>query len=127
LPHSGIVAKKLLTQTQAETAKKRAESFLRNVLQDDDRADEVESQTLDEWAEDTGRTITDERKNPTMATTKTELQGTIDQINDLVASALDPINSREDVVEKLQQIDDLLNGETDESDLDDSDEDIDED
>ena len=122
------MAKKILTRTQAETAKKRAESFLRNVLQDDDRAGEVESQTVDEWAEDTGRTITERKQNPTMATTKTELQGTIDQINDLVADALDPINSREDVVEKLQQIDDLLNGDSDDDDLDDSDsEDDDED
>ena len=77
---------------------------------------------MEEWAADAGRTITEERKsNPTMAT-KTELQDTVDQINDLVSDALDPINSREDIVEKLQQIDDLLN---DESDQDDSADDLD--
>jgi hypothetical protein len=123
------VAKKILTRVQAETAKKRAETFLRNVLQDDDRADEVAGQSVDEWAEETGRTITEERMTNPIMETKTELQGTIDQINDLVADALDPINTREDIVDKLQQIDDLLNDDSDEDDsgedLDDSDDDID--
>lgn len=42
-PYDPSVARKILPRDQAETAKKRAVSFLRNVLRDDDCADEVEN------------------------------------------------------------------------------------
>jgi hypothetical protein len=124
------LARKILTRDQAETAKKRAFSFLRNVLQDDDRADEVENESVDEWAEETGRTITNpEKRRNLMANgaTKADLQDTIDQIGDIVVDALDPTLTREDVVAKLQEIDELINGEDDDSDDDDDDDNDDDD
>ena len=48
--------------------------------------------------------------------TKDELQETIDDIGDIVTDALDPALTREEVVQKLQDIDDLLNGDDDDSD-----------
>ena len=54
--------------------------------------------------------------------TKDDLQDTVDQVGDLVSDALDPALSREEVIEKLQAIDDLLNGDggDDDDDLDDN-------
>jgi hypothetical protein len=125
------VARKILTRDQAETAKKRAAPFLRNVLQDEDRADEVESESLDDWAEETGRTITNPAKRkPTMAqngVTKGDLQDTLDQVGDMIVNALDPSLTREDVIQKLQEMDDLVNGDDDEIDVDDDDDSDDDD
>jgi hypothetical protein len=85
------------------------------VLDNDDRADEVESETVDEWAEETGRTITNPRRKSTMAngTTKADLQGTLDQVSDMIADALDPALSREEVIQKLQEIDSLVSDDDD--------------
>lgn len=121
------MARKVLTRDQAETAKKRAISFLRNVLQDDDRADEVESEDLDQWAEETGRTITNptKRKTTLMANgvSKADLQDALDQIGDVVADALDPASERADLVQALQQIDALVSGDGDDDDDSDDDQD----
>jgi len=115
IAHAGIVASKVLTQAQAETAKKRASIFLRNVLQDRQRADEVEAESLQDWAAETGRRIVNphRRSSQIMAQSspsKADLQDLIDQASDIVNDALDPALTREAVVEKLQDLDSLLNG-----------------
>lgn len=61
------------------------------------------------------------------ATTKTDLQDTIDQVGDLIDEALDPALTGEDVIEKLQSIDALLSGESDDVDSDDTDDSEDDD
>ena len=113
------MARKILTRDQAETAKKRAVSFLRNVLQDDDRADEIESEDLEQWAEETGRTITNPTKRRTVlmanGVSKADLQDALDQIGDVVADALDPASERADLVQALQQIDALVSGDDDDN------------
>ena len=119
LPQHGHVARRILTRDQAEIAKKRAASFTRNVLHDEGRADEIEGEGVDSWAEETGHTITNPRtRRPTMpqVPTKDELQETIDDIGDIVTDALDPALTREEVVQKLQEIDDMLNGDDDSDD-----------
>jgi hypothetical protein len=107
------VPRKILTRDQAATAKERAVSFLRNVLHDDARAEQVEGEDLDTWAQETGRTITNpkRKKANTMAsgTTKADLQDLMDQVGNMVTDALDPALTREDVVQKLQEIDALVN------------------
>ena len=114
-----MVARKTLTRDQAETAKKRAVLFLHNVLGDDDRASDVESQSLDDWAEQTGRTITNPKRSlremAQGSPTKADLEETIDQVTDLVTDALDPALTREEVIEKLQEIDGILSGDDDDS------------
>ena len=53
--------------------------------------------------------------------TKSELQDQLDEIDDLIQDALDPSLTREQVISKVQDIDDILNGsdddEEDEDDL----------
>ena len=120
------MCRKILTRDQAKTAKKRAASFTRNVLNDDDRADEIEDEDLDDWAEETGRTITNPTKKETdmaqTSTTKADLEDTIDQIGDIVADALDPASERADLVAALQEIDGLVSGDEDDDDDDADDE-----
>ena len=43
--------RKVMTPQQAETSKGRAERFVRTVLGDDEHADSIAEETLDEWAE----------------------------------------------------------------------------
>jgi len=125
------VARKILTRDQAETAKNRAASFTRNVLNDDDRADEIEDESLDDWAEETGHTITNPKKQENCmaqtSTTKADLQDTLDSIGDIVADALDPASERADLVAALQEIDSLVSGDDDDADDDDDDDNGDDD
>ena len=58
------------------------------------------------------------------STTKRELEDTLDDVNGLLEDALDPALTREEVIQKLQAMDDLINGDDDEED-DDEDEDED--
>jgi len=53
--------------------------------------------------------------------TKLDLQDTLDQIGDMVTDALDPALTREEVIQKLQDIDDIVNGEPGDEEDDDTD------
>jgi hypothetical protein len=134
----GLVAKKILTISQAETAKRRAALFVDNVLDDPDRADDIEDESLEEWAQETGRTIRNPNKKKgtmpktvTAIPTKADLQDTLDKVTDMLAEALDPVLTREEVIQKLQDMDAFLSDdeddEDDENDADDEDSDDDSD
>jgi predicted RNase H-like nuclease (RuvC/YqgF family) len=45
------------SEAQAEAAKEKAARFVGDVLDDPDRASEIEGESLDEWLEETGRRI----------------------------------------------------------------------
>lgn len=77
--------KKRMSRHEAEVAKGRAERFLDNVLNDDDRADEISEMDIDEWAEKRGVTITNpsKRRKP-MATAKTLQKLSKDELVDRV-------------------------------------------
>jgi len=55
-----------------------------------------------------------------MATSKADLEGILDSIQELADEALDPELSREDVVARVKQIYDLASGEDSDDDDDDS-------
>lgn len=55
-----------------------------------------------------------------MATSKADLEGILDSIQELTDEALDPELSREDVVARVKQIYDLASGEDSDDDDDDS-------
>lgn len=120
--------KKAKTLAQVATAKQRAVNFLTNVLEDDDRADEVEEESLEAYAERKGIQIIDNPsrhvKGKTMTATKADLQAVIDQVADAAANALDPRSNRVQLVDALQAIYDLTGEDDDEddSDVDDDDE-----
>ncbi len=41
--------------------------------------------------------------------TKAELQGVIDQVSDILSDALDPALTREEVIQKIQEADEIIN------------------
>jgi hypothetical protein len=120
------VAKKVLTRKQAETAKRRAELFVTNVLGDEDRGNEIADQSVDEWAEDTGRKITNPwRKKVANGITTSDLQETIDQACDVLNEAYTPEASREDLASAVGQALEILSGDDDQGDDDDDQDDDD--
>jgi hypothetical protein len=126
---------KFRTLAQVATAKKRAVTFTRSVLEDDDRADEIEEESLQDYAERKGITIVEnpgpvKKKSKkaqkgrlkTMAgNTKAELEGMMDQVCTIASDALDPASTRKELVEALQGIYDIV-GPEDENDDDDDEE-----
>jgi hypothetical protein len=53
-----------LTRKQAQTKKDQGERFASNVLEDDDLADDIESESLEDWAERKGVILVDENPSP---------------------------------------------------------------
>jgi hypothetical protein len=126
---------KARTFEQTATAKTRAANFVRNVLGDDDRAAEIEDESVEHYAErkqirivdnpaSKGKRDANDMAKTTTSPSKAELQETIDAIAEMVGDALNPVLSREEVVEKLQAMDNYLNGDdADDADDDDTDDD----
>ena len=48
--------------------------------------------------------------------TKQQLQNTLDEVGEQVGDMLDPALSREQIVERLQELDEMLNGSSEEED-----------
>jgi hypothetical protein len=112
------VASKILTRDQAEARKAAAVRFAENVLRDPDKADDIESEDLDDWVERKKITLIDnpKRRLTTMANggpTKQDLQDEVD--------ALTQENS--DLRDMLDAIQDVLSGPEEEDDDDDDDSD----
>lgn len=126
--------KKTRTLAQVATAKKRAVSFLSDVLEDDDRADEVEDESLESYAERKGIQILNNpsrhaKGKPMAATkqpTKADLETVLEQVAEAANTALDPASSRRELVGALQTIADLTGTEDDEDEIDEDDDDDDE-
>jgi hypothetical protein len=83
---------KALTREQAQARKDKAVRFVRNVLDDPDRADEIEDEDLEDYAQRRKFRLTNQGRHTTMAgngdpRTKQEL---LDEIDDL-QSQLDAI------------------------------------
>lgn len=52
--------KRAMTEQQAQTSQQRGINFVRDVLEDDERAEELEDETLDDWAERKGVQIVEQ-------------------------------------------------------------------
>ena len=137
--------KKSRTYQQVQTAKERAVRFLENVLDDEDRAEEVKDESVEDYADRRRIRIIENplslsdlvrvsslfgvmpqspRKAPTMAT-KAELQEAVNEAADKITELLDPELTREEIVRKAKELDELLNGGDDSDDDDDEGEDED--
>ena len=105
------------TLDQMERMKDKAAQFVRDVLGDDDRAQEIEDESVESYSDRKRIEIVDnpQRKNAPMATqTKAELVEVLDQAGEKVADLLNPILTREQLVEGLQELDEMINGEEEE-------------
>lgn len=85
--------KKVMTTQQAEVSKAKGVNFLRNVIGDDDHADDLEDESLSEWAERKGVRIIEnpKRKGAKIMATKQQLE---DRVAELEAE-LDEYTDRE--------------------------------
>jgi hypothetical protein len=108
---------KKLTRDQLQSRKEKAADFAANVLEDPDLADEIEAETLEEYAAHKRiEIINPMRRKHTMARTRNpkvkdeleEAEDTLQEVANLVSEALDPELSREEVVGKLKEIEDAL-------------------
>ena len=116
------------TFDQMERMKDKAAQFVRDVLGDDDRAQEIEDESVESYSDRKRIEIVDnpQRKNAPMATeTKAELVETLNQAGEKVAELLNPILTREQLVEGLQELDEMINGEEEEEDEEDESEESD--
>jgi hypothetical protein len=128
--------KKSRTLDQVRTAQGRAVRFVRTVLRDDDRADEIEAESPESYAERKGIEIIpnpslrlkrgDKTKMASRLPTKPELVQMLEDIYELTDDALDPAASRRQIVEAVQKIAEIASPDEDddeEEDADDDDED----
>ena|SRR5579872_5140588 len=114
---------KVLTRDQVQSRKDQAVRFTRNVLDDPDRADEIEDESLDDYAERRKFTITNpNRRSNHMANgkTKAELEAQIDDLEAENQDLQDQLDAIADIVGGGDQDDDD-SGDDDDDDTDDGD------
>jgi hypothetical protein len=138
--------KRTRTLDQVRTAQQRAVDFESNVLGDDERADEIEDESPEDYAADRGLIVINpsrhQRKgrgnmprtrarNTTATPTPDDYQTMSDllkEISETAGAALDPASSRRELVEALQSIyDSSTPDDTDGDDMVDEEEDDDDD
>jgi hypothetical protein len=99
---------------QVETALERAVNFARNVLGNDDLADDLESMTPEQYAEHRGLVITKQERKISMANgstmTKSDLQDVCDQVQDILTDVYTPEASRAGLVDAVSSALDILAG-----------------
>ena len=97
------MASKILTRDQAEVRKAAAVRFAENVLKDPEKADDIESEDLDDWIERKGITLIGnnpgrslEMANANMS--KDELLDYIDELESENSDLQDTLDSIQDLV-----------------------------
>jgi len=124
--------KKYQTIDEVEATKEKAVRFARNVLKDDDKADDLESESPESYAERKRIVIIDnpqQRRKFNVANgndmTKADLEDCMDRVTDILESAYTPEASREDLAQAIGDALAELEGDDsdDDSDSDDSDSD----
>jgi hypothetical protein len=120
--------KKDQTFKQVEATKAKAARFVRDALGDDDRADDIEDESPEDYADRKGITITNPGRRTIMANgngnngmTKADLQDCIDSATDILTAAYTPEASREELAAAVGDALDALAGDTDDEDEDDAD------
>jgi hypothetical protein len=97
-----------MSASEAETKRLQAIEFLGRVGGD---ADKFESMTTAEYAQSRGAELLPNPPKRKITMTKIEMARALDEIEDGLAEALDPILSREELVGKLQELQELVSGE----------------
>jgi hypothetical protein len=118
------VASKILTRDQAEARKAAAVRFAGNFLGDPDKADDIESEDLDDWIELKGITLIDNpgRRSPKMANanmSKDELLDYVDQLEAENSDLQDALDSIADIVAAPSGDDDTADGDAEDNAADD--------
>ena len=88
---------KALTRDQVESRKGKAVRFVRDVLGDDDQADEIAGESLEDYAERRKIEIVNPRRSNTMPTNR-ELQERIRELEDENEELQDQLDAVADIV-----------------------------
>jgi hypothetical protein len=109
------VASKILTRDQAQARKDAAVRFAENFLKDPDKADDIESEDLDDWIERKGITLIDNpgRRSLEMANnnwSKDELLDRIDELESENSDLQDQLDAISDIVSPPPADDDTDDG-----------------
>ena len=122
-----LVMAKELTREQAETKKHQAAELMERTGQSD-RADEFRSMSVEEYADHRGLRLTNPRSKGGFMPheSKAELTDRMDEIESLIDEALDAELTREEVIQKIKEMRDVVEGEEEEEDAscDDDEEDL---
>ena len=122
------MATRTVTREQAERKKSQAAAFMERIGEDD-RADEFDDMSVDEYAEHRGLQIANPKRKARKTTmagagpSKTELQDAIDSAVGVLDEAYAPEATREELATAIGQALDILNGEDDDSSEDETDDD----
>lgn len=121
---STLAKRKALTRDQVQAKKDQAERFVRNVLNDPDRADELSEEDLESYAERKKITLLNPNERrlttrmPRNVSTEKALQeeiddqqDTIDQAIEILEGAYTPEATRAELVDAVSQAIDVLSGE----------------
>ncbi len=105
--HVTIGAMKQFTEAQAEQKRQQAIAFLERIGED---PGEFEEMSAGEYAQHRGAEIVNPRRGK-KTMTKTELDALVDELADGLDECLDPSLTREEVIQKVQDLSDLASGE----------------
>jgi hypothetical protein len=114
-----------VTREQAERKKQQAAAFMERIGEDD-RADEFDEMSVDEYAEHRGLKIANPRRKArkTNMATKSELQEMVDNVAAVLNEVYTPETTREDLAAAVGEALDILNGDDDsDADADETDDD----
>jgi len=112
------MATRTVTREQAERKKSQAAAFMERIGEDD-RADEFDDMSVDEYVEHRGLQIANPKRKARKTTmagagpSKAELQETIDDAIEVLDAAYAPETGREELASAIGQALDILNGEDD--------------
>jgi hypothetical protein len=127
--------KKYQTIDEVEKTKAKAVAFAENVLQDDEKASDLEAESPESYAERKRIQITDNPQRRRIAVangnggslTKADLADIVDQVTQILQDAYAPESSREELASAVGDALDILGGDGDDDSDDGSDNDSDDD
>jgi hypothetical protein len=118
------LASKYRTYDQVASAQEKAVRFADHVLDDPDLSDDLESLSVEEYADRKGLVIMNSQRRitnvPTNGVMKDDLQDCVDQATDILTDAYTPEASREDLAAAIGDALDALSGDYDDDDDDDA-------
>jgi hypothetical protein len=104
---------KSLTRDQLQARKDKAVRFVRDVLHDPDRAEEIADESLESYAERRGFTITNPRRENRNMATKRELEQQVQELEEENQELQDQLDAIADIVSADEEEDEDETGEDD--------------
>ena len=98
------------TRAQVEAMKAKAVRFVDNVLDDPDRASEIEDESVESYAARKKIRIANRSRRFGAMATKAEIENVLDEVQGVLETAYTPEASREELAQAVGEALDLLEG-----------------